>query len=341
MTGSSAGAGATRCCGGTGRDLLIGGAGRDRVVLRARPRSSGARSARPRSWTRRPARSRTEAASTSRARRPAKPDAFLVAAGRHRRLQAGRRDVTARAARRAAGHRRGRSVTPRTRTARPTSSRAATSPTWGRHKARTRPAVGNHEYGTPGAARLLRLLRRRGRRARQGLVQLRPRRLARGRAELQLHRGRRLRRPAREQERWLRADLAANAARCTLAYMHHPRFSSGNVHGGSSAVRAAVARARGRRRGAGAGGPRPRLRALRATDAGRRARRERGVRQFVVGTGGAAPALVRPAASRTARCATTPPSGCSTCGCATARYDWRFVAQPGSSFARLRHRTCH
>jgi hypothetical protein len=32
------------------------------------------------------------------------------------------------------------------------------------------------------------------------------------------------------QERWLRADLAAHPARCTLAYWHHPRYSSGR-HG--------------------------------------------------------------------------------------------------------------
>ena len=32
------------------------------------------------------------------------------------------------------------------------------------------------------------------------------------------------------QERWLRADLAAHPASCTLAYWHHPRFSSGG-HG--------------------------------------------------------------------------------------------------------------
>jgi Calcineurin-like phosphoesterase len=32
------------------------------------------------------------------------------------------------------------------------------------------------------------------------------------------------------QERWLRADLAAHPARCTLAYWHHPRYSSGH-HG--------------------------------------------------------------------------------------------------------------
>jgi len=32
------------------------------------------------------------------------------------------------------------------------------------------------------------------------------------------------------QERWLEADLARTSARCTLAYWHHPRFSSG-LHG--------------------------------------------------------------------------------------------------------------
>jgi len=35
-----------------------------------------------------------------------------------------------------------------------------------------------------------------------------------------------------EQEQWLRADLAAHPASCTLAYWHHPRFSSG--HDGSN-----------------------------------------------------------------------------------------------------------
>jgi hypothetical protein len=35
-----------------------------------------------------------------------------------------------------------------------------------------------------------------------------------------------------EQERWLRADLAAHPASCTLAFWHDPRFSSG--HGGSN-----------------------------------------------------------------------------------------------------------
>ena len=38
------------------------------------------------------------------------------------------------------------------------------------------------------------------------------------------------------QERWLRADLAASANRCALAYWHHPRFSGGR-YGNNAAVR--------------------------------------------------------------------------------------------------------
>jgi len=37
------------------------------------------------------------------------------------------------------------------------------------------------------------------------------------------------------QEQWLRADLAANASACTLAYFHHPRWSS-SKYGSSTAV---------------------------------------------------------------------------------------------------------
>jgi len=38
------------------------------------------------------------------------------------------------------------------------------------------------------------------------------------------------------QEQWLRTDLAAHPAPCTLAYWHHPRFSSGTTHGSTAAT---------------------------------------------------------------------------------------------------------
>jgi acid phosphatase type 7 len=39
------------------------------------------------------------------------------------------------------------------------------------------------------------------------------------------------------QEQWLRQDLAASTARCTLAYWHHPLFSSGAHRPGETSVR--------------------------------------------------------------------------------------------------------
>ena len=100
-------------------------------------------------------------------------------------------------------------------------------PTWGRHKYRTRPAVGNHEYETAGRRPLLGLLRGRRRRGRQGLVQLRPRRLARRRPEQRVRGGRRLR--ARARRRWsgCAADLAANPAALHRGVLAHPALQLG------------------------------------------------------------------------------------------------------------------
>jgi hypothetical protein len=38
------------------------------------------------------------------------------------------------------------------------------------------------------------------------------------------------------EEAWLRADLAGHPQACTLAYWHHPRFSSGGEHGNDTTV---------------------------------------------------------------------------------------------------------
>ncbi len=67
-------------------------------------------------------------------------------------------------------------------------------PTWGAFKSVSRPVPGNHDYeGDSTAAGYFTLLGRRGRLARAGLVQLRHRGVARGRAELELRPRRRLR----------------------------------------------------------------------------------------------------------------------------------------------------
>ena len=107
------------------------------------------------------------------------------------------------------------------------------APTWGRLKARTRPAVGNHEYGTPDAAGYFGYFGRRAGTAPLGWYSY-----ALGSWHVVVLNGNcgivgcSAGSP---QQRWLRADLAAHPARCTLAYWHQPRFSSG-LHGSDEAV---------------------------------------------------------------------------------------------------------
>ncbi|RPI54967.1 MAG: alkaline phosphatase [Acidobacteria bacterium] len=98
-------------------------------------------------------------------------------------------------------------------------------PAWGRHKDRTRPAPGNHEYGSPGAAPYFSYF---GSNA--------------GPAGLGYYRYRKgawlvfsLNSNTEGIERWAQLDwlgreLAAQSSACAVAYFHHPRFSSGS-HG--------------------------------------------------------------------------------------------------------------
>jgi acid phosphatase type 7 len=105
---------------------------------------------------------------------------------------------------------------------------ACYAPTWGRHKLRTKPAVGDHEYKIPGASGYFGYFGAAAGPYGKGwysyeigtwhVVVLNSTcdDIACGAGS--------------EQEQWLRADLAAHPAQCTLAYWHSPRFSSGGLH---------------------------------------------------------------------------------------------------------------
>ena len=156
---------------------------------------------------------------------------------------------------------------------------------WGRHKARTRPIPGDHDYGVPdaggyfdyfGAAAGPRPVR---------LLQLRHRRLARGGAQLRLLRAaadlqRRAGRVARERPRAEQLAVHARPApRAALQLRRDPR-----QRGQRGAALADPLRARRRR---GAQRKRAHVRALRPADARRdRPTPRNGIRQFTVGTGG-------------------------------------------------------
>jgi len=109
-------------------------------------------------------------------------------------------------------------------------------PTWGRFKDRTRPAPGNHEYHTKGALPYFQYF---------GAAAGEP-----GKAYYSYELGGwhiiSLDSDCSDiggcgagsrEEQWLRQDLASHPSKCTVAYWHHPLFSSGQ-HGNSFEMRA-------------------------------------------------------------------------------------------------------
>lgn len=153
-------------------------------------------------------------------------------------------------------------------------------PSWGRHRARTRPSVGNHEYRTQGAV---------GYFAYYGPAAGSP---GRGWYAYTLGTWRVLvldsdeHADAAAQLQWLRAELAGTDARCTLAYWHHPLYSSGR-HGAHPHVRPYwdALHAHGAEIVLGAHDHHYERFAPQTPDG--KVDRERGIVQFVVGTGGA------------------------------------------------------
>jgi len=101
-------------------------------------------------------------------------------------------------------------------------------PTWGRHKDRTKPSPGNHDYHTAGAAGYFGYFGAAAGDPAKGYYSynLGAWHIISLNSEVGYAAG-------SAQEQWLRADLAANNSMCTLAYWHHSRFSSGQ-HGNSS-----------------------------------------------------------------------------------------------------------
>lgn len=105
-------------------------------------------------------------------------------------------------------------------------------PAWGHFKARTHPVPGNHEYITGGASGYYTYFGDAATPLEPGCTseckgyysfEVGAWHLIALNSEIPGD-------PGTEQEQWLRADLAAHPTQCTLAYWHKPRFSSGD-HG--------------------------------------------------------------------------------------------------------------
>jgi hypothetical protein len=217
-------------------------------------------------------------------------------------------------------------------------------PTWGRLKAVSRPVAGNHEYLTPGAQGHFDYFNGVG--VQNGPAGDR----SRGYYSFDVGRWHLVAINSNcrfvhgcgagsTQEKWLRADLESHKDGCVLAYWHHPRYSSG-VHE-SFANMAPLWRALYDAGGEVVlSGHDHDYERFAPQDASGNADAERGIRQFVVGTGGS---NLRGFDDRVAN---SEVSDSSTFGVLklTLRpdsYDWEFLPAAGGSFTDAGSGSCH
>ena len=215
---------------------------------------------------------------------------------------------------------------------------ACYAPSWGRARKRTRPAAGNHDYATEGAH---------GYFAYFGAAAGDP---ARGYYGYDLGRwhivvlnsncadvgGCHVGSP---QERWLRTDLASHASRCSLAYWHHPRFSSG-PHGGDRAVEPFWQALYEHGAEVVLAGHDHDYERFAPQTPGGLLDPERGIRQFVVGTGGRSHySIATPTANSEAR--NDAAFGVLRLVLRPASYEWKFVPEDGQTFADSGSSRCH
>jgi hypothetical protein len=162
----------------------------------------------------------------------------------------------------------------------PETYRDCYGPTWGRHRARTRPVAGNHDWNHDGGMSYFDYFGPAA--GPRGLgyysYQLGAWHVLALNSNLHGNAG-------SAQHAWVQADLATNRAQCVLAYWHHPRFSSGP--NGSDTTMRDIWRLL---QDAGAelvlSGHDHGYERFAPQDADGRLDTSRGIRQFVVGTGG-------------------------------------------------------
>ena len=211
-------------------------------------------------------------------------------------------------------------------------------PTWGRHKAKTDPSVGNHDYHTPGASGYFNYFGAAAGDPTKGYYAF----------DLGAWRFYALNSNCLQvscaagfpQEQWLRADLAANPRTCTAAFMHHPRFASGPTsvrrdNPSMGALYQAFYEGSGDLWLVGHNHQYERLTRLSPTGA---IDLQRGIRNFVVGTGGGGfSAFGEPITGSEVRSMT---HGVLKLTLRDGGYDWAFVPVLGATFTDAGTDTC-
>jgi acid phosphatase type 7 len=212
-------------------------------------------------------------------------------------------------------------------------------PSWGRFKARTKPSVGNHEYQTPGASGYYNYFGAAAGDPSKGyysydlggwhIISLNSMCGKVGGCGANS-----------PMVTWLKDDLASNPTSCTLAYFHHPVFSSGSEHGNDPRMRpswdalyeaGAEVVLNGHDHDYERFGPQ--------TPEGE-ADPKRGIREFVVGTGGNSLYAFLPAKPNS-QVRNVDTYGVLKLTLHPGSYEWKFVPVAGKTFTDSGSDSCH
>ena len=211
--------------------------------------------------------------------------------------------------------------------------------TWGRVKSRTRPAVGNHEFHSKGATYYFEYFGPTAGDPRTGyysyelgswhIVVLNSECKEVGGCEA-----------GSAEEKWLREDLAAHPSGCTLAYFHKPRFSSGLIHGDDLEVRPLWQALYDYNAEIVINGHDHDYERFAPQDPGGQADPRRGIREFVVGTGGKSHREFG-VAKPNSEVRNNDAYGVLKLTLKAAGYDWQFIPEAGKTFTDAGSGNCH
>jgi acid phosphatase type 7 len=212
-------------------------------------------------------------------------------------------------------------------------------PSWGRHKARTRPTPGNHEYNSGGGGYY-------------GYFGASAGDPTKGYYSYDLGEWHIIVLNSNSscttiscaagsaQETWLRQDLANSSKPCTLAYWHHPRFNSGASHGNNTAVAPLWQALYDFNADVILNGHEHVYERFAPQNPSAVADAARGIRQFTVGTGGRSHytfGTIQP--NSEVREGST--YGVLKLTLKSGGYDWQFVPVAGATFTDTGTGTCH
>jgi hypothetical protein len=213
-------------------------------------------------------------------------------------------------------------------------------PTWGRFKDRTRPAPGNHEYHSDGASGYVRYFGAAAGDPKKGyysydlsdwhIVVLNSECGEVGGCG-----------NGSAQEKWLRQDLKDHPDQCTLAYWHKPLFSSGAKHGNDPEIKPLWDALYAANVALVINGHDHDYERFAPQDPAGKPDPLRGIREFVVGTGGKSSHRTFASTQPNSEVRQADTFGVLKLTLHPISYEWEFVPQAGKKFTDSGNGTCH